>query len=102
MGPPRAQWAPTETHWRVTTVTRGVDRLGGSGGGCVATRVRAFRRCFWGAGERALRQLCLLETGQMMPLAAHIVWLSGDKPLMSYCMCWVVGGGQRRGGYGCR
>ena len=27
MGPPRAQWAPTETHWRVTTVTRGVDEL---------------------------------------------------------------------------
>ena len=27
MGPPRAQWAPTGTHWRVTTVTRAVDEL---------------------------------------------------------------------------
>ena len=27
MGPPRAQWAPTGTHWRVTTVTWAVDEL---------------------------------------------------------------------------
>eukprot|EP01047_Picozoa_sp_COSAG01_P069099 COSAG01_NODE_10135_length_2240_cov_377.553947_4_plen_124_part_00 len=27
MGPPRAQWAPIGTHWRVTTVTQAVDEL---------------------------------------------------------------------------
>ena len=63
--------------------------------------LRGLLQVLWGAGERSLRRQSGPETGQVVPSAAHIVWSSGGNVLLSCRRCWVVGGGQRRGGYGC-
>jgi hypothetical protein len=95
MGPPRAQWAPTETHWRVTTVTRGADELSltlvlGAGWGWRAGPGRHGR--LWAAVSRPK------QSGAMCCVRPQPARVPADRLGCWRQVFWCPGGSSGSGG----